>query len=117
MPGLGVADMARAIDFYEGKLGFRVTFRNGAVFAIVGRDGIEISLGLDRAGTTDSRGACYFKLEGIDVLHGEFLAHGVAMTHPLRTESYGMREFMINDPDGNTLNFGEAVGNQDPAGG
>ena len=33
----------------------------------------------------------------------------VAMTHPLRRESYGMREFMITDPDGNALNFGEAV--------
>jgi hypothetical protein len=31
------------------------------------------------------------------------------MTHPLRTESYGMREFMITDSEGNTLNFGEPV--------
>jgi len=31
------------------------------------------------------------------------------MTHELRTESYGMREFMITDPDGNTINFGEPV--------
>jgi len=31
------------------------------------------------------------------------------MTHPLKTESYGMRELMITDPDGNTVNFGESA--------
>lgn len=107
MPGFSVGDMARAVDFYEGKLGFRVIFRNGAVFAIVSRDEIAISLALDRSGTTAIKGACYFKLDGIDAIHHEFLAKGVVMTHPLRTESYGMREFMITDLDGNTLNFGE----------
>jgi catechol 2,3-dioxygenase-like lactoylglutathione lyase family enzyme len=107
MVGFGVKDMARAIDFYTIKLGFKIVFQNGVVFTIVSRDGIEISLALDRSGTGSSKGSCYLKLEGIDVLHEEFITKGVAMTHPLKTESYGMREFMITDPDGNTLNFGE----------
>jgi catechol 2,3-dioxygenase-like lactoylglutathione lyase family enzyme len=108
MPGFTVGDMNRAVDFYEGRLGFHVTFRNGAVFTIVSRDGIEISLALDHTGAA-GKGACYFKLDGIDAIHDEFLAKGVTMTHPLKTETYGMREFMITDPDGNTLNFGELV--------
>jgi len=29
--------------------------------------------------------------------------------HPLRIEEYGMKEFMITDLDGNTINFGEPV--------
>jgi uncharacterized glyoxalase superfamily protein PhnB len=110
MPGFGVADVTRAVAFYEEKLGFRVTFRNGAVFAIVTRDGIEISLGPHRPGAPAGTCACYVKLKGVDALHDEFAARGVAMTHPLKTEAYGMREFMITDPDGNTLNFGEPVG-------
>ncbi len=110
MPGFGVGDMARAVAFYEGKLGFRVTFCNGAGFTIVTRDGIEISLALNRTSAAPDKCACYLKLSGIDTLHDEFAANGVPMTHPLRTESYGMREFMITDPDGNTLNFGEPVG-------
>ena len=109
MPGFGVRDMAAAIDFYTTKLGFKVTFRNGAVFAIVARDGIELNLALDRPGANPGKGACYLKVAGVDALHDELRANGVAMTHPLKTESYGMREFMITDPDGNTLNFGEPV--------
>ena len=109
MPGFSVADVVRAVEFYEGRLGFRVMFRNGAVFAIVARDGIEISLRLARAGDAPGNGACYIKLKGVDALHDELAACGVDMTHPLKTESYGMRELMITDPDGNTLNFGEPI--------
>jgi uncharacterized glyoxalase superfamily protein PhnB len=109
MPGFGTRDISAAIDFYTAKLGFRVTFRNGAVFAIVAREGIELSLALDRSGAKPGSGACYLKVTGVDALHDELSAKGVAMTHPLKTESYGMREFMVTDPDGNTLNFGEPV--------
>jgi catechol 2,3-dioxygenase-like lactoylglutathione lyase family enzyme len=109
MVGFGVRDLDAALDFYTTKLGFHITFRNGAVFATVARDGIEISLGLDRTGNKVGRGSCYLKLEGIEALHEELIAKGVSMSHPLKTESYGMKEFMITDPDGNTLNFGQPV--------
>jgi catechol 2,3-dioxygenase-like lactoylglutathione lyase family enzyme len=109
MVGFGVQDMNRSIDFYATKLGFQLGFKNGAVFAILSRDGIEISLALDRAGTKSGKGMCYLKVEGVDAFHKELIEKGIAMTHPMKMESYGMREFMITDPDGNTLNFGEPV--------
>jgi catechol 2,3-dioxygenase-like lactoylglutathione lyase family enzyme len=109
MPGFGVRDMSGSIDFYTTKLGFQVAFKNGEVFAIVSRDGIEISLGLDRSGAGAGKGACYLKMTGVDAFHEELLGKGVEMAHPLKTEAYQMREFMITDPDGNTLNFGEPV--------
>jgi catechol 2,3-dioxygenase-like lactoylglutathione lyase family enzyme len=107
--GFSVRDMNAALAFYTAKLGFKVSFKNGAVFAIVSRDGIEISLAVDRSGTATGKGACYLKVTGVDALHEELLGQGVAMAHPLKTESYGMREFMVKDPDGNGLNFGEPV--------
>jgi len=109
MVSFGVRDMAAALDFYTTKLDFRVTFQNGAVYSIVTRDGIAIALALHHSGAHPNPGSGYIKLEGIEALHAELLGKGVAMTHPLKTESYGMREFMITDPDGNTLNFGEPV--------
>jgi catechol 2,3-dioxygenase-like lactoylglutathione lyase family enzyme len=109
MAGFCVRDLEAALDFYTTKLGFKMEFKNGAVFAIVSRDGIEISLALDRSGAKAGKGSCYLRVTGIDAIHDELRASGVAMTHPLKTESYGMREFMITDPDGNTVNFGESV--------
>ena len=109
MPGFSVNDLQAAVEYYTTKLGFEDVFRNGAVFAIVARNGMEISLNLDRTGTSAGKGACHIRVEGVDALHDEFVAKGITMTHPLKTESYHMREFMITDPDGNTLNFGELV--------
>jgi len=109
MVGFCVRDMKAALEFYTIKLGFGVVFRNGDVYAIVTRDGIEISLGLDRSGDRAGKGACYLKVQAVDAFHHELAQKGVVMTHHLKTESYGMREFMIADPDGNTLNFGEPI--------
>jgi catechol 2,3-dioxygenase-like lactoylglutathione lyase family enzyme len=112
MPCLRVADVPRAVDFYNDSLGFAPVFRNGVTFAIVCRDRIELGLSQSAyAGATAGGGSCYCKLsEGIDALYAEYQARGVAVLHPLRDESYGMREFMIADPDGNIINFGQAVG-------
>jgi uncharacterized glyoxalase superfamily protein PhnB len=86
-----------------------MVFKNSVVFTIVSRDGIEISLGLDRSGNKAGKAGCYLKVTGIEAFHEELIGKGVEMTHPLKTEVYQMKEFMITDPDGNTINFGEVV--------
>jgi len=111
MPSIRVEDVPRAIEFYHDSLGFAPVFRNGVTFAIVRRDGIE--LGLMKAAYTECKpggSACYCKLsQGIDTLYAGYQQRGVTILHPLRDESYGMREFMIADPDGNTINFGQPL--------
>lgn len=109
MPSMPVADLEQAIGFYTGALGFALDFRNGSTFAIVARDGVQIGLfSASFSGVPAGAGRCYCKLSGgIDALYADYLAGGVAIRHPLRDESYGMREFMIADLDRNELNFGE----------
>ncbi len=110
MPNLPVSDLDEAIGFYVDVLGFALSFRNGRGFAIVARDAVE--LGLAPAafhGIPAGHGRAYLKLVGIDALHADFAAKGVPMPHPLKVEEYEMKEFMIADPDGNLLNFGEPV--------
>jgi catechol 2,3-dioxygenase-like lactoylglutathione lyase family enzyme len=112
MPCLRVADVPRAVDFYNDSLGFAPVFRNGVTFAIVCRDKVELGLGQAAyAGGAPGGASCYCKLsEGIDLLYAEYQARGVSIPHPLRDESYAMREFMIADPDGNTISFGQPIG-------
>ncbi len=111
MPCLRVADVPRAIDFYHDSLGFVPVFRNGVTFAIVRRDHIEIGLGQAAYEAAAPGGAsCYCKLsQGIEALYAEYESHGVSILHPLADEPYQMREFMISDPDGNTINFGQPI--------
>ena|SRR5579862_1626906 len=108
MPSMPVSGLDMAVAFYTEKLGFKVTFRNGDLFAIVSRDGVEIGLApVAVHKRTPGTGGIYLKASGVDALHTDLVAKGVAMLHPLRDEAYGMREFMIADPDGNTINYGE----------
>ena len=109
MPGFAVNDMDLAVAFYTERLGFRVSFRNEKVYTIVRRDDVEIALALNRSKKSAGHGSCYVKMEGIDLVYDELSSNGVVMTHDLKDESYKMREFMVTDPDGNTVNFGEPI--------
>ncbi len=108
MPGFAVRDIEAALAYYVEKLGFRIAFRFQDSYAIVARDAVEIGLGVGRVDDC-GHGACYVKLQGVDLLYREFQAGGVPMARELKDESYGMREFQVADPDGNKLNFGEAL--------
>ena len=46
---------------------------------------------------------------GLEALYTEYQQIPVKIVHPLRIEEYGMKEFMIADLEGNTINFGELV--------
>ena len=111
MPSLPVADMDRAITFYTKSLGFILSFRNGSSFAIVTRDAIQLGLMTPEvAGVPAGHGRCYCKLSGgIDAVYSDYCSRSVSIRHELRDESYGMREFMIADPDQNEVNFGQPI--------
>ncbi|MEM1011805.1 MAG: VOC family protein [Planctomycetota bacterium] len=111
MPSLAVNDLSRATRWYEESLGFDVVFTNGepVVFAILSRDGVELSLTSaqpDRVG----KSAVYLKLEGVDQLYERLRSLDVEMIHTLTDEPYGMRECLFEDLDGNQINLGEPIG-------
>src|SRR3989442_12171 len=76
-------------------------------FAIMKRDNVELMLQTRRLGGVPGKNGCYIKLTGVEALYSEYQKKGVTIVHPLRTEEYGMKEFMIADLDGNKINFGE----------
>jgi catechol 2,3-dioxygenase-like lactoylglutathione lyase family enzyme len=111
-PVLPVRDLARAMDFYR-TLGFTAhAWRNGTTYAFLHRDGHELHL--RSAPTLDPTGnptSTYFFLnEGTAAsLESEFKAAGIEPTEPLKPREWRMNEFVIRDPDGNTLIFGEDI--------
>ena len=40
-------------------------------------------------------------------LHDHCVAHGVTIVKPLRDADYGMRTFVLADPDGNRIDVGQ----------
>lgn len=114
-PQLFVSDMAAACDFYIRKLGFKLGFSYGEppFYAQVVRDGARLNLRKVSGPVFDSG----FKTREGDVLSAtltlddakplflEFQRAGIAFHQPLRTEPWGARTFIVEDPDGNLICF------------
>jgi uncharacterized glyoxalase superfamily protein PhnB len=121
-PNLVVSDVARSTAFYRDVLGFAIkeTVPEAApfVFVMLERDGVlvflndkkaavhELPLLADRAfgGTA----AMFVIVTGVDDLHATVAPHAKVVME-LKTQFYGMREFVVTDPDGHIITFAERV--------
>jgi predicted enzyme related to lactoylglutathione lyase len=113
VPILPVADMTRSIDFY-GLLGFAANRYKGSGggggYAFLSRDIFELHL-THSSGIVDSPCGVYFYLAPGTAasLEAEFRSAGAPVLSPLARRPWNMNEFVLSDPDGNLLRFGEPV--------
>jgi uncharacterized glyoxalase superfamily protein PhnB len=114
-PQFLVVDIQAAIEYYEKKLGFHVEFSLGEppVFAAVIRTGIVIYL--KQIGQPEP--SRQFKADGnhydafiftndAEALYQEYVESGANILEPLADTDYGMKEFLVADPDGYLIRFG-----------
>ena len=122
-PNLLVANVERSLSFYIDVLGFErgmtVPEQSPFVFASVTSGAVEIFFN-DAATVVKeypsfagkpigATGTLFIELDGsetIDAFHDRIKSK-VAVTMPLVTQFYGMREFAIEDPDGYVVTFAE----------
>jgi predicted lactoylglutathione lyase len=112
VPILPVRDFQRAMDFYRSLGFFCEPYENGDGYGFIFRDKIEIHL--NRIDTLiESHNPCgvYIYLESgtAAALEAEFRAAGAKIISPLAPREWKMNEFVISDPDGNLLRFGEHI--------
>ena len=106
----GVQDVLRSVEPYRDVLGFRVEFTYGepTFYAGVERDNVAIHLqAASETKRQPGHGAINVFVTGVDALHQELKARGARTTEEPADRPYGMRDFDINDLDGNLLCFGE----------
>lgn len=120
IPLLPCHSIDEQLAFYQ-SLGFEITYQQKApnVYASVQRGLIELHFftmkGYDPA---TSYSTCYVLVADVDRLYAEFrdgLKHslgriplrGIPRIGPLRDMSYGVRQFLMTDPGGNIIRFGE----------
>jgi uncharacterized glyoxalase superfamily protein PhnB len=108
-PVLVVEDVVRAVEHYRDALGFHTTFLYGepTFYAGVERDGVLIFLQAARETKRQpGHGAIYIFVRDVDVLYAELKAHGARIQKEPKDYAYGMRDFDVEDLDGNHLCFG-----------
>ena len=116
-PSLGFRDVKQATEYYTAVLGFECpggVFEGvpgeGGIYAIVRRGGIEIHLQIRRreaiVGRESIEGDVYLFVPDVDDLFEEFRGKGVTIHRTPRDSPYGLRDFVIEDPEGHRLTFG-----------
>ena len=116
-PQLFVSDIIASCQFYVRKLGFEVAFQYGEppFYAQVFRDGARLNLRKVGGPVFDAG----FRAREVDALSAtltaddpkrlylEYQAAGASFHQPLRTEPWGARTFIVQDPDGNLIAFSD----------
>jgi uncharacterized glyoxalase superfamily protein PhnB len=104
-----VQDVVQSVAHYRDVLGFHVEFVYGepTFYAGVARDGVTIHL---QAATQTKRhpgcGGVNVFVPDVDALFAELRARGARTLNEPKDYPYGMRDFDVNDLDGNHLCFG-----------
>jgi catechol 2,3-dioxygenase-like lactoylglutathione lyase family enzyme len=111
-PILGTRDVAKAVDFYVDRLGFRLAFGDPSVpVSYVGlrRDNVELHMQFQyehEMGTTRVR----ILIDDADALYEEYKAKDVFYEGTrLANTAWGTREFALYDLDRNALTFYAAL--------
>ena len=110
VPILPVNNLARAMDFYR-LLGFSAhAWQDGDSYAFLTRDQLDIHLRTAPdliEGQNPSGVYFYLADHTASALEAGFRAAGVKILSPLAPREWKMNEFVVSDPDGNLLRFGE----------
>ena len=119
-PQFVVPDVIKTAEYYRDVLGFKILgyFLDPPVYAIVGRDNVEIHLGkgdtnIAQGNVTRRSGGldAYIFVRGVDDLFEEFRQRQVDIMEGPIDQIYGQREIMIRDCNGFTIGFGDDSSN------
>ena len=104
-PIFPVADMSSAQSFYQ-RLGFRVNLFDSG-YAVVADDSGEILhlRAVIEVMPEANLSSAYLNVIDADDLHDKWTETGISMTK-VEDRPWGMREFSLEDPSGNTLRVG-----------
>ena len=105
IPDLEVEDIAAADDFYGGYLGLqKQDLGLDWVTRYLAPAGADVQLVTTDA-TANTTPVLSVAVDDVDDAHAEAVRRGYEIVHPLTTESWGVRRFLVRTPDGHVVNI------------
>lgn len=108
MPHLPVSDVDRSVSYYQEALGFRLAWQTtDRKLSALASGSIELLLLVpwDGDGPPPSQSA-YVYVEDPDALCAEYRQAGATIIDAVASRPYGMRDFVVGDPDGHRFTLG-----------
>ena len=106
-----VSDLSRAGKYYTDILGFKPDFEFGDYWGLT-YDNICIHLsGPKTPGVKKAPGSAHVCIDcdEVDAYYDDIVKKGARIDVSIADRVYGVRDFSVNDEDGNTLVFGMAI--------
>ena len=111
-----VDDVLRSVAHYRDVLGFKVGFTYGDPVFYGGVERDDVTIHFQAAHQTRrhvGQGAANIFVTEVDALYEELASRGAHALQPPGDRPYGMRDFDVDDPDGNRLTFGMGIASSD----
>ena len=103
-------DMAAALAFYEGKLGFvRRSTGDPSGTEVIGRGAVQLLLQQTEDAYWASQMTVRFRVDDVEALYDKVRARGVEKITGIMAQPWGTREFHVIEPFGVCLHFYERV--------
>ena len=108
---LAVQDMARAVEFYQDKVGLKMLYGGGdATFTSFEIGEGYLNLILATEGGWSWWGRLILYVDDVDRFHQRLVDAGVTPEAPPRDAPWRERYFHVTDPDGHELSFAKPLG-------
>ena len=104
IPILPSTDQDRTAAFYT-QAGFRETERHDG-YLLLHNSGVELHFTLE---ASPAPGQCFVHVADAVRLWKQLRERGTAGVGPIAEQDYGLREFVLTDPDGNRIRFGSPI--------
>src|SRR5262245_27207628 len=108
-PTIPVSDIERALAFYQTVLGMEPTFTNGDPigFVILQRDDAEVHLTRVKDHRGGAWNVAHLLVSDATALFDACVQGGARIVKGVRDHDFGLRAFVVADPDGNRIDIGQ----------
>lgn len=104
MPDIKSDAIEQSREFYRDFLGFEIEMDMGWIVTFVSPSNPTAQISILRQDPSGTVPNMSVEVEDIDALYERALARGLKIVYPLTDESWGVRRFFVEDPNGLILN-------------
>jgi catechol 2,3-dioxygenase-like lactoylglutathione lyase family enzyme len=103
VPNIRSERAAETRDFFVDLLGFEVAMDLGWVVTLASPDNPSVQVTIISSDDMAAPGISV-EVADVDAVHEKAAARGLEIAYPLRDEPWGVRRFMLRDPNGTVVN-------------